>query len=992
MVSESEAKAQAKDESENEENSGDEAEVKEQTEEVVTPEGGDPPEGGAEPELKPTPTVYIATVLTMCFFMGVYDFINSSSEPNQCSMTYMFEHPQYIKVDLPIEMGNEFSRYNLYVYSEGSLAEHLEKRIFDGIPVLFIPGNAGSYKQVRSVASVALRKSIDENKYKTHFDFFSLDFGEEMSALYGSVLQDQSRFTQKCISEILKLYKADLPSEQDPEATALPPSSVLILGHSVGGLVAKSLFLNPKFESQSVNTIITLATPHNPVFFIDSDLHTFYEDVNLFWSEHSEDKLKHVTLVSIGGGIRDTQVRSDLTIHRSANLSLLSTSAPEVWVSADHKCIVWCKQLVMALNRILFNLINPHTTQLTFDKDFRYKVLKHHLVDKSVNLNKITRQDERVDTIQFDKEGTWMDPLKRQFVYKRTLNKKWQQPLTDIHLMIKTLDDPKHDQVTIDAVDLNIDDWVFACKATIIHKGTRMCETGDNLSHYSKLLPSKGQSRKSLTISLKDLRVNHDYTHIVVVVPKHLVEVRVNIDVYNPKERNLDVALPRWISYFTGGQAIVEKTIPQAVAYQLSLKGLSEMWQAYQITVIPREGKCKSKTHFGLAQFQTSLAQDTTQTILGFNMTNRLSVRLSTPVLLNKDGTPDTNFTANVTIYLNPSCVYSIAVRPSVPEMWGQIVRVYYPMMFAFVASACLMTFSHQLKLIKGKEPQVHSFITILSSQVSPMSGVMPCRLLAALLATAAVAQRIPVPTDFALLSESGLDFSMLPIILFFIAMGLSMVLASAAWFSVRRLGSILFIITHKNIRHPTSFDETHFPKWPFILSFILVIIGSRLCGALALCLGTFFQFVNLIRMYRDHMATQRENEDSTDAKPGLSLSRINFHFTLGLLWVLATLLNTPSLMAWTHNLEFGEFRLEKDPSQFAALVICLSLPYLWGGRRPNLNVTHYPQLSGAVQALGIATLLYGCVTMYRINYVFCLLFLCVSIHQMVANPRKDDE
>ena len=54
-------------------------------------------------------------------------------------------------------------------------------------------GNAGSYKQVRSLASVALRKAIDESRYKTHFDFFTLDFGEEMSGLYGGVLQDQSR-------------------------------------------------------------------------------------------------------------------------------------------------------------------------------------------------------------------------------------------------------------------------------------------------------------------------------------------------------------------------------------------------------------------------------------------------------------------------------------------------------------------------------------------------------------------------------------------------------------------------------------------------------------------------------------------------------------------------------------------------------------------------------------------------------------------------------
>jgi glycosylphosphatidylinositol deacylase len=62
---------------------------------------------------------------------------------------------------------------------------------------LFFAGNAGSFKQVRSLASVALRKAIDMTKYKTHFDFFTLDFGEEMSAIYGPVLDDQSNFAAK---------------------------------------------------------------------------------------------------------------------------------------------------------------------------------------------------------------------------------------------------------------------------------------------------------------------------------------------------------------------------------------------------------------------------------------------------------------------------------------------------------------------------------------------------------------------------------------------------------------------------------------------------------------------------------------------------------------------------------------------------------------------------------------------------------------------------
>jgi hypothetical protein len=39
-------------------------------------------------------------------------------------------------------MREEFPHYNLYVYSEGGLVDHLKKGHYDGIPVLFIPGQS----------------------------------------------------------------------------------------------------------------------------------------------------------------------------------------------------------------------------------------------------------------------------------------------------------------------------------------------------------------------------------------------------------------------------------------------------------------------------------------------------------------------------------------------------------------------------------------------------------------------------------------------------------------------------------------------------------------------------------------------------------------------------------------------------------------------------------------------------------------------------------
>lgn len=66
----------------------------------------------------------------------------------------------------------QFSKYGLYSYSEGKLTEKARANEFTGAPVLFVPGNSGSYKQARSFASVAVRKGLDNN-WNHHLDYFT---------------------------------------------------------------------------------------------------------------------------------------------------------------------------------------------------------------------------------------------------------------------------------------------------------------------------------------------------------------------------------------------------------------------------------------------------------------------------------------------------------------------------------------------------------------------------------------------------------------------------------------------------------------------------------------------------------------------------------------------------------------------------------------------------------------------------------------------------
>ena len=67
---------------------------------------------------------------------------------NGCIMTYMY--PTYIPLPRPSNATN--NKYSLHLYHEGwkKIDHHLHLVKLSGVPVLFIPGNGGSYKQVRT--------------------------------------------------------------------------------------------------------------------------------------------------------------------------------------------------------------------------------------------------------------------------------------------------------------------------------------------------------------------------------------------------------------------------------------------------------------------------------------------------------------------------------------------------------------------------------------------------------------------------------------------------------------------------------------------------------------------------------------------------------------------------------------------------------------------------------------------------------------------------
>ena len=119
------------------------------------------------------------------------------------------------------------------------------------------------------------------------------------------------------------------------------PDHIVVIGHSMGGVVARKLLL---FTRSVVTIVFTLASPHlEPPLPLTRGLVAFYEQLNSFWrQEHvSGGFLENVTLVSIAGGTRDTVLDSRLTkldgiLSSERSLRVFSSAIPGVWSSSDH--------------------------------------------------------------------------------------------------------------------------------------------------------------------------------------------------------------------------------------------------------------------------------------------------------------------------------------------------------------------------------------------------------------------------------------------------------------------------------------------------------------------------------------------------------------------------------------------------------------------------------------------------------------------------------
>ena len=190
-------------------------------------------------------------------------------------------------------------------------------------------------------------------------------------------MQQQADYVVKAIKHILSLYAAD-------DRTNVPrPSSVILVAHSMGGIVARLAIIDSAMQSDRVKTIITLSTPHSvPPVSIDRGMERIYSTINGYWREQyarpvGENALAEMLLVSIAGGTADIMIPSDYTAVDSFappthGFTTFTMSLPSLLSAVDHQAMAWCDQLRRA---IVWSLLRS----TYIGEDSRARVLKDRL-------------------------------------------------------------------------------------------------------------------------------------------------------------------------------------------------------------------------------------------------------------------------------------------------------------------------------------------------------------------------------------------------------------------------------------------------------------------------------------------------------------------------------------------------------------------------------------------------------------------------------------
>ncbi|KAK4874324.1 hypothetical protein RN001_013684 [Aquatica leii] len=997
--------------------------------------------------------IVFSLIITFAYLLGLLTFL-TDQEKNGCEMTYMYAYPQFVRIHVEADL--LFKKYGLYSYSEGRSTENARNMKFTGIPVLFIPGNAGSFKQVRSFASVALRKSLDIRP-GFHFDFFAVDLNDEFSGLNGALLYEQTQYVNHTITRILELYNSSVNHK-----------NLILMGHSMGGIIARGI-VDSVYDKNILPLVITLAAPHaRPPLLLDTYMNDYYNQMQKSISSNN-------TIIALSGGYSDYVVVPFITSGQNfEHLHVITTSVPLVWLPVDHLCILWCKQLVLAVTRGLFDLVDLRTKQITLDNKYQRAVFEHHLVKN--NGLKIRKLAEYSQSIVFSSRGEWIENLQKHY----TVSLKNGAKQVQWH-MIRLLNEEDYRYLTIVAINLEVTDWIFACAATHVQGQRRICTEGIHVSHLSEIAPSAYRKRRTLYLDTHELKRNYtDVTHIVVKVLPTSDNVLLHIDRFIGDDRRVQVNLPS--SWSFKRDIILNETQEKFVHYDFMINQLQHIIQCYKLYVEPI--KCNSNIHqatvtlvvpWGNQDIHKHITEgDRTPFTIRLHQSRPLRWNVSFP---------------SIHLALDPSCRYSISIKNDIFGVLGQIARSYSSLLIGNMAAVLLLTLRNQLVDIQ-KTGSCSTFFNAIQHGIKPYYILPLVKIASRGLSWKGFSKYLPLP-DWHIIIEEGNEFLLLSLILYVTSVGIVWLVALGIAISLIFCESTFHKLTAKFLARALTGSVKisdwllgGFHKIPEIVATILVILSITTCGGLSLCLGCIFYFLKLTQMSQDYVEqivlnifkylvkkfrrnapsqqgtdleetessqnivessnveddidhkkclTIENNESTEDADidkeehvevvEELSIESVaaenesetgdinengqnepvpstddqldyNAIFFHFSIFLLWCIVTAINIPSVLTWAHNFKYNtmLQPDPSFVPGMILSLCALPLWHMDLPKRNIYGYSQLAQLLNILSGMSLIYASLSLYRLNYIITLTVVLVTLHQLFSWERENRE
>jgi pimeloyl-ACP methyl ester carboxylesterase len=309
-----------------------------------------------------TIALHFAAIITVVY--GIY-LRAAFHNGDECEMTYSMRN--YV----PIHVAEAITTsYNLFKFVDSRDPRHQSLLARANTPirdnshcaqnpfvVLYIPGHWGSYSQCRSIGAhgVQLTKSGSDGQFvmmatqalrdgtwsgtAEHsetfvYEVYCVDFAEQGAAVHGIFIRKQSQYVAQVVEKLSKDCGV---------------ATITLVGHSVGGLVAKSVPVYHPSVGSKIRNIVTLATPHVGLpFAFDQSIHNVYLEL--------ESITNGILITSISGGLKDEMIPAALC-EVPSGVSRVAGAA----FGMDHKAIVWCSQVLEKVREIIFILSQDET-------------------------------------------------------------------------------------------------------------------------------------------------------------------------------------------------------------------------------------------------------------------------------------------------------------------------------------------------------------------------------------------------------------------------------------------------------------------------------------------------------------------------------------------------------------------------------------------------------------------------------------------------------